>query len=100
MALNWVRSLIVQCFCRRPNNFLKDKGSGYYGESQDDLYDSDGFWDEKVFVNNMGPEIASSFETIPQIVLIESNPAFEDDSESVTNSCVKKFLTVPEKRYL
>lgn len=101
MALSWVRSLIVQCLCRRPASFLKDKsGSGYYGESQDGLYDSDGTWDfnEKGIVNEMGPEIASSFENIPQIVLVECNPVFDEERDLHVNKLTKKFLKVPENR--
>lgn len=92
MALNWVRSLIVQCFCRRPDSFLKDKHS-YYSESRDDLYDSEDNYDDNGFVNNMGPA-----DTIPQIVLIECNPAFEDDSPRGTPRIIRKYLTVPERR--
>jgi hypothetical protein len=78
--------------CRRPESFLKDKsGSGYYGESQDGLYDSDGTWDfnEKGIVNEMGPEIASSFENIPQIVLVECNPVFDEERDLHVNKLTR-----------
>jgi hypothetical protein len=46
----------------------------------------------------MGPEIASSFENIPQIVLVECNPVFDEERDLHVNKLTKKFLTVPENR--
>jgi hypothetical protein len=42
--------------------------------------------------------IASSFENIPQIVLVECNPVFDEERDLHVNKLTKKFLKVPENR--
>lgn len=58
------------------------------------MYVSEDINDYNGYVNNMGP-----VDTIPQIVIIECNPAYEDDTPLGTPRNNRKYVTVPETRY-